>query len=71
MTTTKSNTIRQYYVNGLVYPYFTFARRGDGQSWIMTGNPGMVGDSGEYDSPIDLGDFSPEEFMKLYFGDRQ
>ena len=47
---TTANAIH-YYVDGLVYPNFTFIRRGDGR-FDFAGNPGIVGADGEYGSPI-------------------
>ncbi len=61
--TTTANAVH-YYVDGLIYPHFSFGF--NGRAWVMLGNPGMAGDDG-YDSPLTLSG-TPEEFMNLWFG---
>lgn len=52
-----------FYVDGLKYPHFYFTGR-----YYMRGNPGMVGDDGEYGHLIDLRGLTPEEWMVREFG---
>ena len=49
-TSTSTNAIH-YYVDGLIYPHFTFIRRPGGKV-DFAGNPGVIGADGEYGSPI-------------------
>lgn len=50
--------VRHFYADGLVHPHFSF------NNGVMLGNEGMVGDDGEYGSPIALQDGeTPEDWM--------
>lgn len=52
-------------VDGLKYPHFFFTA-----GKYMRGNPGMVGDDGEYGHLIELRGLTPEEWMTREFGNR-
>lgn len=56
------NTTVSFYVDDLVHPHFSFSPT------HMLGNPGIIGDDGEYNSPVALRGLTPEEWLVANVG---